>query len=260
MNSNHFAAYIFLLMVVASCSEGRIKNDLVSSNTNQESNNYFAEKPAKYTYDYNSSLSEIENYDQGFMDSFNILGKRFRVRLDPDSLGDLLLEVFDNNTWNKNLDFLYPMNSWFADDDVNNDGWPDLQAVYRRGIQVYLFDSADKRFFPDAAHFQFDWVLIDTLKLIYADYCDIKDFGGTRLFTLKRKKQIFLYEAPFTVKSARDSYFYTFRLSKIINNNLEDTVFIKADRYDMVKDDFDFVEYWKDFMKTSTYKKSLNPK
>src|SRR5688572_13068905 len=158
---------IFFIVVFFSC---KTRNDISAKKiSKQKSTTYFSDKPEEYYYTYDTSKSEIDNIDAGYIDTFSIGGTRFQLFSNPDSLGDLELQVFHNNRWVTNFKTPYGVNGNEALADFNYDGFTDFTVSFLRGSGTYLYDSSKKWFHPDAISHGFDWTAIDTDKNIYAD-------------------------------------------------------------------------------------------
>jgi hypothetical protein len=215
---------------------------------------YFSGKPSSYYYTYDTSKSEIENLNSGYVDTFSVAGIKFQLFANPDTLGDLELQVMKNGKWQTNLRLGYGINGNEATTDINHDGFNDFTTSLLRGNHVYLFDSTQKEFHQEPIYVAFEWSVIDASKNFYSNNYSNRDYWHTSLFTLKGLKQTTIYNAVIDVQIDTISETGNLRLYKVNNNHFEDTVLIITKKIDLLNGDFDYRKYWTDFLKTKGYR------
>lgn len=234
---------LFLIILSFSC-KGRISIPSKETVT-KKSTSYFSDKPEEYHYTYDTSKSEIENIDAGYIDTFSIGGTRFQLFSNPDSLGDLELQVFQNNRWVTNFITPYGINGNEALVDFNNDGFTDFTVSFLRGSGTYLYDTAKKWFHPDAISHGFDWTVIDTNKNIYADIYE-RDMWDTNLFTLEGFNQQYLYTAHLKLTDTANQ---TASLELYKYDSSGNEVFIEKKTISNAFENFNYEVFWKDFIR-----------
>ena|GEM_PF-5193923 len=217
-------------------------------------NSYFSAKPGEYYFKYDTTKSNIENFDKGYVDTFSIRGIQFKLFTNPDSLGDLELQVLKNGLWQSNFKIPYGTNGNSAEIDINQDGFNDFQNSLLRGSQVYLFDTTQMRFYPEPISLAFEWTIIDSLQKLYSNNYEIKGISETDLFKLDGFKQTFLYNAPINYDISDNKEIATVRLYKIKNNDFTDTLFISQQKYNLLKNDFDYKKYWRNVITKKDYR------
>lgn len=243
---------VSLLILLYSCKE---KNATISIKTHNEHpiESYFLEKPNRYYYSYDYSISEIENFNSGYVDTFSVANTKFQLLSNPDSLGDLELQVMKNDKWYTNLRLPYAINGNEVATDINQDGFKDFHSSLLRGSKVYLFDSQNKQFYQEPIYLAFEWSIIDKKEKLYINNYSTHDYNETNLFKLDGFKQIFYYDAPIKYEIGAGVETATIRLYKIRNNNLDDTIFISQQKIDILHSDFDYKKFWSDIIKKNGY-------
>ncbi len=236
-------APLILLLSLLGCKQ----KETVNSVTSKDSSTYFSAKPTKYYYQFDSTKSEIENFDKGYTATFSVNKTQFKLFSNPDSVGDLELQVLNNDLWKPNLKMSFGINGNACDIDVNQDGFNDFRNSLLRGSEVYLFDSSTKRFASEPISLAFDWTIIDSNKKIYSNNYE-GQVSRTDLFKLSENKQTILYTAPISFDINENKETATVRLYKVQNNDLSDTIFIAQQKFDLLKTEFDYKKYWKEFI------------
>lgn len=133
---------LLLLLFITGC----INNTFDKKAETLKPTTYISAKPTKYCYQFDSTKSENEHFDKVYTDTFSVDETQFKLSSNPDSLGDLELQVLNNGLWESNLTISYGINGNASDIDVNKDGFNDFRNSLLRGSEFYLFDSTKKRF------------------------------------------------------------------------------------------------------------------
>lgn len=240
-----------LILISYSCKNNHFnpgKSQHTQSKYN-ESNRYFEKKPVRYFYAYDTSRGKIENFDNGYVDTFSVNGIKFQLFSNPDSTGDLELQVLKNGKWQTNLKLTYGINGNEANRDVNGDGINDFILSLLRGSEVYLFDTFANEFHRESIGLAFEWSIIDSTKGIYSNNYSNRNFWNTDLFSLNGFKQTFLYYA--VIKESIDSMSEIghLRVFKVRKNDLADTVLMCTKNIDFLHEDFDYRKFWKKFLR-----------
>lgn len=238
--------FIVLIISLTACKKS-VENKIVNS----ENKTYFSHKPKSYYYTYKDSKTYIENFDNGYIDTFSVSDTRFRLFSNPDSIGDLELEVLKNGKWYKNLKVHYGNNGSKALTDYNRDGFIDFETNFLRGSSVYFFDKVKKKFNTESARFAYEWAIIDSVHNIYSNYYELYGLNETDLFKLEGFEQTYLYTAPFEMKL--DSGKVTLKLYKM-DSKTYDTSYVFTKNYDLLHSDFDYKLFWKDFLEMKKHK------
>lgn len=236
------------MVYFVSCGQKK-NNTPVSLLTPDSKHRYFTKKPESYYYNYNDSLSEIENFDTGYTDSFSVRGTQFRLLADPDTAGNIVLQVNKNGGWLDNLRIDIGPEGYSAESDLNLDGYNDFQNALLRGTMFYLFDTMKREYHTVPVYLAFEWTMIDSAKKLFCNYYSTKGLSYTNLFSLEGLKQHYLYTAQVEPYMVSKKERIRVRLYKINNNDLQDTVFVQQRIYDPEMGEFDAVEYWRRVMK-----------
>jgi hypothetical protein len=238
-----------------------VTNHINKSDTNQspstseeskkeQQNTYFSKRPAEYYYTYDTLKSQIENFDSGYVDTFSVDDVKFKLFSNPDTSGDLELQVLKNGQWVTNLKTPYGINGNEADIDFNNDGFIDFTVSMLRGSGTYLFDTTNKLFNSEAISHAFEYKLIELERKIYADIYE-RDLWETYIFSLKGFKQQYLYCARLEMINKDKE---TARIKLYKYNTKGDEVFIEQKIIKKVYDNFDYEIFWKEFLKGKPYR------
>jgi hypothetical protein len=218
-------------------------------------NVYFAQKPSKYYFNYDSKKSEIENFDSGYVDTFSIAGTRFRLFSNPDSSNDLEMQVMTNGQWTTNFKTFYAADGNLYENDVNNDGFADFEQIMRNGEYVFLYDPHAKRFVDSSITLSTESELLDKQANIYYEVwpqnspywiSDVYQFKGLRLHCLF---ELCCIEDDTIMFSAG-----RIRVYKCTGNNLADSVFIREEKIGKDFDEFDYKKYWRSFLRANRHK------
>jgi len=209
---------------------------------------YFSEKPLSYYYSYNDSLGRMENLNAGYIDTFSVGGKRFRLFSNPDSVSDLELQVLHQGRWQSNLKVSYGTNGNEAAEDVNGDGYVDFAVSLLRGSQVYLYDTAKKRFHSKPIHIAFEWSKLDNAKGLYAQEYTNGDFWHTSLFLLEGLTQRVLFQADIETKVEPGREIGLLSLYKVTSRD-DEPVLISTKELDLLKTNFDYRHFWQSFVR-----------
>ncbi|MET0244890.1 MAG: hypothetical protein ABW174_15535 [Flavitalea sp.] len=237
------------MILVSNCDDNHLPGtkamDAVKAYAERDRSQWFTVKPPRYYNIFDTAKSIIDNLDSGYVDTFSIRKTRFRVYSDPDSSGELTLQVFRNSSWVNNLKIDYALNGYSYDFDLNLDGFDDLSINYRRGSGLYFFDTAKLEFCNDAISIAFRCLLLDTAGKIYANYYDGPGFTDSDLFRLDGLRQIYLYESEMRDEMDSVKEIRTARLYKVRNGDSADTIFVDQQKFDLIKDEFDDKQYWR---------------
>ena len=226
----------------------------MEANKTKPETGYFSHKPSSYYYAFDTSKGELENLNNRYVDTFSIAGARFQLFSNPDTLGDLELQVMKNRKWQTNLKLHYGINGNEASSDFNQDGFNDFVSSLLRGNVVYLFDSIKREFHPEPVSFAFDWAVIDSSRKLYSNNYSSHDLYETDLFQLTNFQQTFYYTAPIEYHIRDSTETATLKLYKVRNNNLDDTILISIRKFDLLRSDFDYVKFWSGIIKQKGYR------
>jgi hypothetical protein len=249
-----FSILLILFLLSASCRQINSAKTIDKQGNSKHSSSYFSKKPTKYYFQFDTSKGDIENIDNGYVDTFSIRGIQFKLFSNPDSLGDLELQVLKNSSWQSNLKIPYGTNGHSIDTDINQDGNNDFQNSLLRGSQVYLFDTNQMKFHSEPISLAFEWTIIDSLQKLYCNNYEINGISETDLFKLDGLTQTFLYNAPITYEISANKEIATVRLYKVKNNDFSDTFFISQKKYDLLKSEFDYKKYWLALIREKGYR------
>lgn len=250
MKISNFA--ILFYFTISSCTQNQSRLKIENLRDSNTSKPYFSTQPAKYYFDYDFSKSRIENFDDGFIDTFSINGASFKLFSSPDSTGDLVLQVLDNGSWQQNLKLNFGINGCTINVDINGDGYKDFQNFLSKGTQAFLYDATKKKFHLNEISLSFDWVLVDRNKNLYSNYWEYKGDIRTSLFKIIKLEQILVAQAQIIWDSSAKVELVKVRRCNILNNSPTDTVFINETNYP-ITDDFDYKKYWAELVKRKIY-------
>lgn len=227
--------FIMLLLLICSCESRKVIMPVKTESTISKS--------------YNTSKSKIENFDSGYVDTFSIGATKFRLFSNPDTLGDLELQVMKHGKWQTNLRLPYALNGNNATADINGDGANDFVSSLLRGSRVYLFDTSKQEFHENPISLAFEWSIIDKTQQLYSNNYSSHDYYETNIFKLDGFHQTFYYTAPIEYTIGDGEETATLRLYKVHNNNLADTTFVSQHKFDVLSGNFDYKMFWIDKIK-----------
>jgi hypothetical protein len=240
-------------LLFCSCEDRKGVNSFEVDNA-KPGTTYFSHKPRNYFYTYDTSKNEIENFSSGYVDTFSVAWTNFQLLSNPDTLGDLELQVMRNGKWRTNLKLGYGINGNEAATDVNQDGFNDFVSSLLRGNAVYLFDSARKEFHSEPVSFAFEWAVIDSTQKLYSNNYSGHDYYETDLFKLDGFQQTFFYTAPIEYFIGDNEETITLKLYKVRNNSFEDTTFLFQKKFNMLRSEFNYEQFWTKLLKEQGYR------
>ena len=175
---------------------------------------------------YDSSRSLLENVNDGYIDTFSINEQQFRIYLDTAATNDdfYILEKFRENHWVKNTG-LGDLGKWgySRSTDINDDGFPDIQIIYRYYSYFYLYNSTAGRFNDTKLSFSTCGIIDKSNKIFYSNnHFDQNSFSD--LFTFKNLVPYYFYHLTYIHDKYHD------RISKIILFKCHDGKKYRADK------------------------------
>ncbi len=241
----------FLFVLIHSCKNNHSSSEKLErcEPILNKATKYFEKKPDQYFYTYDKFRGEIENFDKGFIDTFSVNDIKFQLFSNPDSTGDLELQVLKNGKWQTNLKLPYGINGSKANKDVNRDGFNDFVLSLRRGNEVYLYDTLVNEYHKEPIALAFEWCIIDSSKSIYSNNYSNGDFWNTDLFLLKGFQQTFLYDADINFHIDSMSEIGYLQVFKVTKNDLAKTTLICNNKINFLHEDFDYCKFWKKFLR-----------
>jgi hypothetical protein len=213
---------------------------------------YFAKKPAKYYFNYDSSKVNIQNFDSGYVDTFSIAGTRFKLFSNPDSSNDLEMQVLANGQWITNFRTLYGFDGNLHENDVNDDGYADFEQFLHKGSYVFLYDPDAKKMVDTPINISLENGIIDKKANIHYEIWDQNDPEWiSTVYQFKGIRQYYLFTLRCISSDTMPNSVDYIRVYKCMNNDPEDTVFIRQVKIDEDYSDFDYKKYWKAFLRAN---------
>lgn len=241
----------FLLLV--SCQQKK-STPSTASNNQPDSTAYFSKNPDHYYFNFDSSKTEIENYDAGFTDTFTVNGNRFKLYANPGAGSNLSLDIFRNETWQPNLKLAYTDHAFSHDTDINNDGYMDFRNAKLRGSEVHLYDPIKQQFSEIPVYFAFNWGKVANDRNFYFNNYESANLQVSNVFLLAGYKQSFLYTALIYYPTDPSVSQATIKLYKLFNQNLNDTQFVSEKRVDIPDSGFNYKKFWEEALSKTEYR------
>jgi len=203
------------------------------------------------TYEYDSSLTQLENFDKGFIDTFSVNNTAFRIV--PDKAGKfkgrLMLQKNADGSWQDRFSFGYPIDvhavHYEIKLDVNCDGYKDLTVNSKHLRDGYIFDPATNEFAKTYVPAGYDAVMLDPEKHIIASIDNDEGLvnGISVMYKITPDFKQYAYYYMFITDNSTGTK-KTCTLYKCANGNVNSRV--KVDVTTVPAENFSFyADYWK---------------
>jgi len=203
------------------------------------------------TYVYDSSLTQLENFDKGYIDTFSLNNTLFRIVPDKASTikGRLQLQKNVNGEWQKRISFGYPIDvhsvHYTRQTDVNCDGYNDLSVNQKHLRDGYIFDPAVNDFVQTAVPAGYAVTMIDSTQHLIASIDNDEGLvnGISMLYKITPDFKMYVYCYLFITDNSSGTV-KTCNLYKCANGNVNTKV--KVEVSTVKSETFDFyADYWK---------------
>lgn len=207
----------------------------------------YKKKPTQYYFNYDTTLSEAENFFGGYTDTFSIAGTAFKIFCDPNPTGELEIMMQRNGQWVHNVDAYFGVNGYDRKSDINNDGLPDFQFFSQTNSHIYLFNDSTKCFDDFVGEVSLLYAVADSSQnIFYQEWLQTTHEYQTDLLTYKKRKPYYLFTLYTLPKIKADQTNCTVRLYKCKDGILNDTTFIKEQTVNLPVEKFNAKQYWND--------------
>ena len=126
-------------------------------------------KKISYHYDLDSLESLKNNLLNGYIDTFTILNRQYKIYYESTTYDSLAINYFDKNCWIKNVK-LKAADEFERKIDFNNDGFNDIHSQ-AQGWNFINFYLPNKKIFSKQFKLPGDnEIMIDSSKKLYANF------------------------------------------------------------------------------------------
>jgi hypothetical protein len=245
-----FLFFIAVLFFIAGCQQNQ---DSLTSVVKRAENvtRAFKKKPDEYYYQYDSSKSDLANYDEGWIDTFSVNGVLFQLLSNPDTTGrQLEMQVYKNGIWQHNFDAGYGTFGIDHKSDINNDGFSDYLCMVIDASWVNLFDKNYNQFSEAPLYISYDFELIDSTNNIYYQvWMKNKSRSISDLYRFIGNDQYYMYRLKQVNQSSTDSTLKMMRLYRCADGKKKDTLFMKNYKLDIGINAFNYKKFWEELIK-----------
>jgi len=201
-------------------------------------------------YIFDSTKSQRGNLSCGWIDTFTIDNRRFRIYADTSK--DLLKVDFFTNRWVNNItidDYIWQFNL----EDINKDGFADLSTFYRKFRSIYFYDHIKKVFDSTEWDIVGEETLLDSKGLVYYSYHrdDANPILST-LYSFKAPKRAFHYIIHYQGNEQSNVGFVGLWKYHPGAGDTSDPIFVKKLKVCTwhEAEGFDYETYWKKYYKS----------
>lgn len=205
----------------------------------------YKKKPNQYYFNYDTTLTEAENFFSGYTDTFSIAGTTFKIFCDPNPTGELEIMMQKNGQWVHNIDSYFGVNGYDRKSDINNDGYPDFQFFSQTNSHIYLFNDSAKCFDDFAGEISLLYAVADSSRnIFFQEWLQTTHEYQSDLLTYKNRKPYYLFMLYTLPKKNNEQLNTTVRLYKCNEGKLNDTLFIKEQTLNLPVEKFNAKQYW----------------
>lgn len=151
--------------------------------------------PEKYTYTFDSTLTENDNFFAGYMDSFSVGGTPFRILYAPSDEGELDMQYHFNNKWTSNFKAWYGFHGYDRKTDINLDGYADFQYFAALTAQANLFNDSTHQYDKYSFRLSLQYGVLDAAKKIFYNlYWEHEQDFKSDVLIYKNRRPYYLYQ------------------------------------------------------------------